>query len=688
MSFVERFWNGLGVGDSEQRNLSLTDAEGWKGLAGWWPKTAAGVKFTTEGALRYSAVFTSARILAGTLGQLPLNVYQRRPDGGRDRALDFYLDDLLHNRPNPLMSSFNFRVALQGHLALWGNAYAEIEWSLGGRVLNLWPLRPDKVEKIDVVETPEGDRLLYHYRLPDAQLVKIWQRNVLHLRYMSPDGIVGYSPIALHRQGVGLALAAEEFGARFFGNDARPGVVLRHPGQLSNEAHAHLKESWEARHQGLSKSHRIGILEEGMDLKEIGIPPEDAQYLEVRGFQRSEVYGIYGIPPHMTGDTEKSTSWGTGIEQQTIGFVVHTMGPWFACWEQGMDQSLMTAMERRRYYSKFLVKGLLRGDTAARSQFYREMLNIGVYSQNDIRRLEDDNPFEGGDRRWMPLNMVPIEEAGRGLFGGDDEEDEEQGARQLTDGARRALPAPRSEQRARQAAGMRHRLQAAHMRVYRDVAARLLRREANDVGNAARRMLQQRDLADFDAWLTEFYEDFRGVVADNMRPVAMAYAELVLNEVIAEVGGEPIAEERLIGFVEEYLQAQGARHAGRNERRLRDILVSDAEDMLVRIEAELETWRAEERAQSIAFEESGRTGNAVAYFGYVALGVSLLRSVSIGKSCPYCRALDGRVISVTETFLQAGQAFQPEGAETPLTVTRSKKHPPYHGGCDCQVVAG
>lgn len=675
MSLVADFWQAL-----ERRNLPLTDGEAWQNPEGWWPKTAAGVRVSTEGALRYAAVYTAVRILMGTVGQLPLIVNERRADGGRDRALDFYLYDILHNRPNPLMTSFHFRTALQGHLVLWGNAYAEIEWSRGGQVLGLWPLRPDKVEAIRTNEA--GDALLYDYRLPNGQLVTLPQRNVLHLRYMSPDGIVGYSPIALHRQGIGLALAAEEFGARFFSNDARPGMVLKHPGQLSDAAFGHLKESWETRHQGLSKSHRIGILEEGMELQEIGIPPQDAQYLEVRAFQRSEIYGMYGIPPHMTGDTEKSTSWGTGIEQQTIGYVVHTMGPWFSCWEQGLDQALMTAAERQRYYTKYVVKGLLRGDSAARATFYQGMFNIGVYSQNDIRELEDDNPIDGGDTYYVPLNMIPADQAARGILPSPEPEpsaDEE---------GQRALPAPDTEQRARQAAAVRHRLQQAHMRIYQDAAGRLLRREANDVGNAARRLLGQRDLAQFEQWLAGFYEDFRGVVATNMRPVAQAYAELVLAEVLREVGGDAIAEARVIGYVEEYLQAQASRHATRHEERLRALLVDEAEGLLEQIEGELASWRAAEAAQALAFEESVRFGNAVAHFGYVALGVLLLRSVAIGKSCPFCRALNGRVISVTETFLQAGQPFQPEGAETPLTVTRSKKHPPYHGGCDCQVVAG
>jgi HK97 family phage portal protein len=673
MSILGGLWN--------KRSLPLTDAKPWQEMSeGWFGSSHSGIHVSTEGSLKYAAVYACVRILAGTIAQLPLLVYQRRPGGqGRDRATNFYLYDLLHNQPNPVMTSFHFRTAMQGHLALWGNAYAEIEWTNGGRVKALWPLRPDKVEGVAMNATADG--LVYSYRLPSNRLVQLPQRKVLHLRFMSPDGIMGYSPIRLHRQGIGLALAAEEFGARFFGNDARPGMVLQHPGVLSDTAHQHLKESWEAEHGGLSKAHRMAILEEGMSLQEIGIPPEDAQYLQVRSFQRTEVYGIYGIPPHMAGDVERSTSWGTGIEQQGIGFLVHTMGPWLASWEQGLDASLMTEAERQRYYAEFLVEGLLRGDSAARSQFYQAMFNMGAFSPNDIRQRENENPVEGGDTRFVPLNMVPLDQAA--LV-------QEMKAIEDERADRRALPEPEPDKEARaiQAAYSRQRLQRAHMRIYADVAARVLRREANDVGNAARRMLQQRDMAQFEEWLADFYEEFRGVVAANMRPVAQAYADLVLADVLGEVGGDPIAEERVTRFIEEYLLSQGGRHAARSEKKIRDILADGGENLLERIETELELWRGQERAQSIALEESVRTGNAVARFAYVALGTLMLRSAAVGSSCPFCRGLDGRVISIEEPFLKAGQPFQPEGAEAPLTVTKNKKHPPYHAGCDCQVVAG
>lgn len=698
------------------RGLSLTNPGQWAEL-GIFNRTASGVQVSHEGSLKYSAVYACVRVLAGTLAQLPLILYRRRDDDGRERAADHELYDVLHSRPNPLMTSFNLRMALQGHLALWGNAYAEIEFDQAGRVLHLWPLRPDRMESVDLID----DTLFYTYRLPDNSLTTLTGGRVLHLRFLSPDGIMGYSPVKLYMQGIGLGLAAEEFGARFFGNGARPGGFLSHPGQLSDKALKNLRESFENRHGGLSNALRLAILEEGMEYEAVGIPPEEAQFLETRKFQVTDVARIYGVPPHMIADLDRATF--SNIEHQGIEFVVHTMGPWLACWEQGMDTSLLTEAERRQYYTEFLVEGLLRGDSAARAAFYTAMFQMGAYSQNDIRRLENENPIDNGDTYYVPLNMVPSDIAAGGFGDSPDGERLSQPARLAVDddmvrrlqllaawrGQRRigvdqrlGLPfaidesdpvaADMRERRAVQAATARRRLQQAQMRVYADVAGRILRREANDVANAARRLLGQRSLAEFDAWLRRFYEDHGDFVIDNMRPVAQAYAEMVVGETQREVGGE-VDEERLARFVQAYVAAQASRHVARQEAAIRQLLLDDGpgtgeEDLLAAIEARTEQWREEQPAQSIALEESVRAGNAVAHFSYVLMGVLTLRWVAIGKSCPYCEALNGRTVSITESFLPAGSTLEPDGADGPLTVTRNIAHAPAHGGCDCQIVAG
>lgn len=627
-----------------------------------------GVSVTTQGSLQTSAVFACVRILAETVGSLPLIVYERQARGRR-RARDFYLYDLLHDAPNPLMTAVEFREALQGHLALWGNAYAEIEYDRAGRITALWPLRPDHMLQNTIVD----GRRLYQYQAPDGGLVRLTGDRVWHLRGLGSDGLNGYSPIALHRRSVELARAAEEFGARFFGNDARPGVVLRHPGHLGEQAMANLRASWTEAHGGLSRAHRVAILEEGMDITEVGIPPQDAQYLELRRFQVEEIARIYRIPPHMLADLSRATF--SNIEHQGIEFVEHTMRPWFVRWEQSISHNLMLSAERERYYAEFLVDALLRGDTASRYQAYAQGRQNGWLSANDIRELENMNPVEGGDQYLVPLNMVPVSAA----------------ATPATPAAPQA-PAPRQapggEERSLRAVTARQRLRDAYLEIYRDAAARLLRREVHDVGARARKTLRTRDIPAFNTWLDEYYAGLSEAVVQQMTPVNRSYATAVLGEAAEEVGRPDGVEESVEAFTTSYTGGYAARHTGISLALLRGALQEAQNSLetepLDAVEAELGGWE-EGRAGAIAEEESTRLGNAVAKTVFVAAGFFKLRWRSVGETCPYCRALDGRVIDAQANFLNAGESLEPDGADGPLSTTTDIGHPPAHTGCNCQI---
>jgi len=667
MSILGGIWN--------KRNLSLTDGQGWY-EAGILSRAASGVTVTTEGALKLSAVYACVRILANTVASLPLHVYERQ-GRGKLRADEFYLYDVLHNRPNPVMTSYRFRQVVMAHVALWGNGYAEIEWSQGGRVLALWPLSPAGMEKIEVV----GDRLVYHYRLPDGKLERIPGDNILHIRALGTDGLLGLSPIALARQTVGLGLAAEEFGARFFGNGANVGGVLQHPGVLSEEAYKRLKASTHEEYGGLSNAMRMMILEEGLTYQRVGIPPEDAQFLQTRQFQVTDVARWYGIQPHLIADLERSTN--NNIEHQGIEFVVHTIRPWLVNWEQEIAASLFTEVERRRFFAEFSAEGLLRGDAAARSQLYTSLFNVGAMSPNDIREKENMNPVDGGDEYFVQLNMVPVNMAAEGLpvaepVAADEPEPAQEEARSME-----AL-----EQRARNVAVGRQRLQRAHARIFADAMGRVLRREANDVGNAARRLLGQRGLADFDIWLREFYAEHMDWTMNQLRPVVTAYMELVARDAMREVGAETVDEERVQRFIQSWLGSFAHRHATKQEAKVRELMAANTDTLLADLEAQLELWRDEQRAFSIAQDETVRGGNAMAVTMYAILGMQFIRWMALGKSCPYCRALDGRVVAITETFIPAGTQFQPDGADAPLVTRINIGHPPAHPSCDCIVIAG
>lgn len=384
--------------DPEKREYSEAVIDALRGGSA----TATGVSVTPESALRASTVYACVRVLAETVAALPLLTYKRQARG-KERATNFYLYDKLHTTPNPEMSSFTYRETMTGHVALWGNAYSEIETDGAGRMVNLWPMRPDQTYSARSKMTNEPGYVTY---VPGAGQMWLPADRVFHLKGLSLDGITGLSPIGLARQAIGLAIATEEFGARFFGNGAQPGIVITHPGQLGDEAYKHLKTSWNEAHQGLDNSHRAAILEEGMGVEKIGIPPEDAQFLETRKFQVVDIARIYRIPPHLVGSMDAATFG--NIEQQSLEFVTYTMMPWLTRWEQEIARSIFLPAERANYFAEFMVDGLLRGDIASRYAAYATGRQWGWFSVNDIRALENMNPIDGGDAYLEPMNMVEV----------------------------------------------------------------------------------------------------------------------------------------------------------------------------------------------------------------------------------------------------------------------------------------
>ena len=643
--------------------------------SGW--ETAAGLRIGTDNALEINAVYACVRVLAETLAQIPLILYRRRADGrGKDRALDHRLYRLLHDLPNPEMTSFELREALMGHLATWGNAYAEIDWTNDGQVGALWPLRPDRMESVK----RERGELVYYYRLSGAAGLKaLAAERVMHVRGLSFDGLIGYSPIQLQRQALAVGQAAQEFGARFFANDARPGGILEHPGMLKPEAHARLRESWEKRHQGLENKHRIAILEEGMKYHEIGLPPEDAQFVQTRKLGINDVARMYRVPPHMIQDLERATF--SNIEHQSIDFVTFTMGPWFSRWEQAITRDLLLQSERQNLFAEFLIDALMRGDTQSRYEAYATARQNGWLSANDIRERENLNPIDNGDVYLVPLNMIPADQVGNlGLAGMESDE----GARTLPQ------PAEDREQRALRSAAQRHRLMGAHMRLYRDVAARVLRREINDVGNQARKLLGKRDAPSFRLWLEEFYREHADFTSRQFRPLALSYGETIVAAARAEIDEPEELDERLERFIDAYIETFAAREGIVSRSRILDALdraLADGNlDVLTEIEAELAGWE-EARSQDIAMWESVRFGNAVSRAAYVFAGIQQLRWVAFGESCPYCSNLNGKIVGVNDLFIPAGTDFQPKGAGRPLNVKHNVGHAPAHRGCDCMIAA-
>ena len=376
--------------------------------------STSGKTVTERSAMQMTAVYSCVRILAEAIAGLPLHLYTYKEDGGKEKAIGHPLYLLLHDEPNPEMSSFVFRETLMTHLLLWGNAYAQIIRNGKGEVVALYPLMPNRM----TVDRDSSGQLFYSYQMnnSDAPTMKtgtviLKPSDVLHIPGLGFDGLVGYSPIAMAKNAIGLAIATEEYGAKFFANGATPGGLLEYPGTVKDPDR--VRESWNKGFSGSQNAGKVAILEEGMKYTPISIAPEQAQFLETRKFQINEIARIFRVPPHMVGDLEKSSF--SNIEQQSLEFVKYTLDPWVVRWEQSLSRALFTPEEKKQYFFKFNVEGLLRGDYQSRMNGYATARQNGWMSANDIRELENLDRIpaeEGGDLYLINGNMLPLVHAG------------------------------------------------------------------------------------------------------------------------------------------------------------------------------------------------------------------------------------------------------------------------------------
>ncbi|MCM1235219.1 MAG: phage portal protein, partial [Ruminococcus flavefaciens] len=331
--------------------------------------STSGKSVTERSSMQMTAVYACVRILSEAIAGLPLHLYRYKEDGGKEHAVDNNLYRLLHDEPNPEMTSFVFRETLMTHLLLWGNAYAQIIRNGKGEVIALYPLMPNKMS----VDRDEKGQLYYTYSRANEEAatmagntVTLKPSDVLHIPGLGFDGLVGYSPIAMAKNAIGMAIACEEFGAKFFANGAAPSGVLEHPGTIKDPAK--VRDSWNSTFGGSANSGKVAVLEEGMKYTPISISPEQAQFLETRKFQINEIARIFRVPPHMVGDLEKSSF--SNIEQQSLEFVKYTLEPWVVRWEQSLARALLSATEKPTYFFKFNLEGLLRGDYQSRMTGY------------------------------------------------------------------------------------------------------------------------------------------------------------------------------------------------------------------------------------------------------------------------------------------------------------------------------
>jgi HK97 family phage portal protein len=448
---------------------------------GW--DTYAKKDVSIESALTVSTAFACIRGIAECTSTLPKILYRRLPGGGKRRAFEHPLYPILHDAWNPEHTAQIGWELSAGHAAAWGNSFSQIVRNKAGDVSQLWPLRPDRMS----VERKNGVKV-YNYRQADGSPRTFPASEVMQVAAFGFDGLLGYSPIQMARNALALSMAAEEFGGKFFANDARPGIALKHPKQLGDKAFERLKLEINDEYQGSENSHKVMILEEGMDLVEVGIPPEDAQFLQTRTFQVAEIARFYNYPLSLLQEYEKAATYAS-VEQFMLSFVIHTIRPWLVRFEQAINFSLLSPEERGLYYCETLVDSLLRGDIKSRYESYAIGRQWGWLSADDILAMENRNPLpkNQGQAYLTPLNMVPAS------------------------------------------------VQKNFSPVVAEAAERIVRRELHDLREASRKFLKKtedrglktEEKKDWDTWLNDFYTEHQEFVKRALRPAVESYTGLL-----------------------------------------------------------------------------------------------------------------------------------------------------------------
>lgn len=621
----------------------------------------AGVSVTNSNALTSTAYYAGVTLIAQTLAQVPLILYKRL-ERGKERAISEQLYHVLHDEPNPYMSAYTYYETLQGHILTWGNAYAEIEWEPDGQVRHLWPLRPDKMQ----VKWKDG-KIVYIYSLPAGENAEIKYKDILQIPGYGFDGLIGYDPITMVREAIGLAKATEEFGSRFFSNGSQLSGVLTHPQQLKDTSREHMKESWEKMHQGLSNKHRIAILEEGVTFQQIGVPPENAQFLETRKFQVTEIARFLHLPPHMIADMEHATF--SNIEHQGIEFVTYTMMPWFTRWAQNVNRKLIPLADKRTMFSEFLPAALLKGDVLSRYQSYAVGRMNGWLSADDIREMENMNPIDGGDVYYMPLNMMPLGESAPAPLT----------IRSLDEGI---------ETKSKRSGMIRARTAKVYRQIFIDAGEKIVKAETKKVRVAVGKYLSNKKMSsksktEWFKWLDNFYKEHHDTIKKTISPAVSNLAEEIQKLALDEVGSKD--KQDLAHFLDSYSEAFTTRYIESSTGQLKQ-LATEA-DALDAVNNRLDEWE-ETRPGKVGMNESVKTANAVTKVVFAAVGITkLVWMTTSGDSCPLCDEMDGRVVGIEKTFLESGDELTARGSSD-LEVYQSVSHPPLHQGCSCVIVAG
>ena len=652
------------------KTLRGTAREDWDAYFGTdLPITKAGTRIREGNALTISALFAGLNFLASTMATLPKGVFRRLPGGGSEHAYDHPMYDRLHNKANNSgLSSWQWFYTSIMHKYLWGNWYTMTNLQEG-----LIPLLPGRTWR------DPDDLEIYHTIMKNGAERQIPQKYMLHIPHISIDGVTGKGVVHYARESLGLAKAQDEFAATFFGSGIHAGGFVKVDKPMEEDVRQGLQKDFNEKYGGLGRTWKAIFLTGGAEFKESEIDAQKAQVLESRQYSVVEVARWVNLPPHILRDLVRATF--SNIEQQALELVIYSLLPLVTQIEQAMNIALFNDTERRTYYVKFELKGLLRGDLQARTAFYTAMLDRGVYNADIVLDLEDMNPQPNGLGKFyiLPLNMVNKEQivSERPLT-----ITASQSAHNVTPQIQRIA--------SHRSVSLRRKITQAYMKQFETYGKKIVTDEVKRIREGIQEMLKERNAVNFLEWLNKFYqEEFSKEIDRAAAPLLTSYAETILPVALEEINSQVEIGPQYQQFQAQYRDYFITRHINSSLGQLKTLAAqaqeeeSDLEEML---EQRLLEWE-EKRPGKISIRESVRAENAFTRQAFALAGVTLIRSVAYGHNCPYCDALNGKVIGIEENFLSKGD-FQPDGADAPLKVTSDHSHPPYHDGCDCSIVIG
>jgi len=629
-------------------------------------RTAAGTNINESSSLTISALFAALNFLASTLASLPRAIYRRTSNGGREPAPDHPLYDRIHNKPNKsYLTAWQWIYTSIMHKYLWGNWYTYIE-KRSYQNQELLPLLPDRTW----IDRAHPNYITTHDA--NGQVTYIPRENVLHIPHISLAGVTGKGIVHYARESLGIVKAQEEFVAHFFGQGTKAGVFVSADGPMKEETRLGLQKDFNETYGDLGNSWKAIFLTGGAKVDQQEIDAVKAQALESRQFSVVEVARWTNLPPHILRELSRATF--SNIEQQGIELVMYSLLPITTQIEQAMNIYLFDGDERKTHFIKFELKGLLRGDIEARTNFYNAMLDRGVFNADQVRALEDINPQPNGLGKvyMMPLNMVNKELVLT-----------KQPLTIEADSIKRSVLVVQER-----TAALRRKITIAYKKQYEAYGEQVVTAEVKEIKKAIKKMLGEKDAKEFGVWLERFYPSFSKKVDTLAAPLLASHAEAILPIALQEIESELDVGIQYDRFQSQYRESYVKRHVEGSQGQLKAVIKEaeeQHEDVAEAVGKRLDEWE-EKRPGKIAMRESVRAENAFTRSVFALAGIMKIISVAYGTNCPYCNNLNGKIVGIDQPFLFAG-SFQPEGAEKPLIVTSKRFHPPYHDGCDCGIMA-